>query len=50
MKHLYVMPIAQDAPDKKPLSVVAGWETMEETLDKAFENKQIQPILRERHL
>ncbi|MCI9292234.1 MAG: dipicolinate synthase subunit B [Erysipelotrichaceae bacterium] len=50
MKHLYVMPIAQDAPDKKPLSVVAVWETMEETLDKAFENKQIQPILRERHL
>ena len=31
MKHLYVMPIAQDAPDKKPLRVVAVWDTMEET-------------------
>lgn len=50
MKHLYVMPLAQDAPNKKPLSVVAVWETMEETLDKAFDNEQIQPILRERHL
>lgn len=47
MKHLYVIPIAQDAPNKKPYSVVALWDLMEEALEKALYDEQIQPILRE---
>lgn len=47
MKYVYVVPIAQDAPDKKAMSVVACWEYMEETLEKALQNEQLQPILRE---
>ena len=44
-KHIYAIPFAQDAPFKKPYSIVAKWELLEETLDKAYENEQIQPIL-----
>lgn len=49
MKYLYVLPIAQDAPKKKAWSVVAVWECLEETLEYALNNQQIQPILRERN-
>lgn len=48
MKYMYLLPIAQDAPTKKAMSVVACWEYMEETLEKALSNEQLQPILRER--
>lgn len=50
MKYIYVIPFAQDAPFQKPWSVVALWDQCEETIAKALENKQIQPILRERKL
>lgn len=49
MKYVYVMPIAQDAPHKKAMSVVARWELMEETIEAALEDTQLQPILREYH-
>lgn len=48
MKHLYLIPIAQDAPYKKPMSVVAIWELMEDSIAHAFRDEQIQPVLRER--
>lgn len=47
MKYLFMLPIAQDAPNKKAWSLVALWDTIEESLALALENKQIQPILRE---
>lgn len=47
LKYIYVVPIAQDAPMKKAMSVVAQWELMEDTLEKALHNQQLQPILRE---
>lgn len=47
MKYVYLLPIAQDAPEKKAMSVVACWECMEETLELALTDQQIQPILRE---
>lgn len=47
LKYIYVVPIAQDAPMKKAMSVVARWELMEATLEKALHNQQLQPILRE---
>jgi len=47
MKYLYVVPFAQDAPFQKAMSVVALWDCMEETIEKALQNEQIQPILRE---
>lgn len=50
MKYLYVVPFSQDAPFKKAMSVVAHWDLMEETLEKALENQQLQPILRESHV
>lgn len=46
-KHVYMLPIAQDAPYKKELSIVADWSLLEETIAYALENKQLQPILRE---
>lgn len=48
MKYIYLMPVAQDAPIKKPMSVVALWECMDETIEQALDNQQVQPILRER--
>lgn len=47
LKYIYVVPIAQDAPMKKAMSVVARWELIEATLEKALYNQQLQPILRE---
>lgn len=50
MKHLYMVPVAQDAPYKKAYSIVARWELLEETMEQAFADMQIQPILRESSL
>lgn len=47
MKYVYLLPIAQDAPMQKPMSVVACWEVLEDTIEQALENHQIQPILME---
>lgn len=46
LKYIYVLPLAQDAPFQKALSMVACWEEMIPTLEKAFENEQLQPIIR----
>lgn len=48
MKYIYVIPFAQDAPFQKALSVVALWEECENTIEKALQDEQLQPILRER--
>jgi len=44
-KNIYFIPFKQDAPDKKPKSLVANWDRTEETILKAMEGKQAQPVL-----
>ncbi len=44
-KQFYAIPFRQDAPFQKERSVVAKWELLEESLDQALINKQLQPLL-----
>lgn len=44
-KHYYFVPFGQDNSTEKPNSLVADIDLLPETLAKALENKQIQPIL-----
>ena len=44
-KHYYFVPFYQDAPDTKPRSLASDYELLEETILKAAEGRQIQPIL-----
>lgn len=43
-KNIYFVPLKQDDPQKKPLSLVANFDLIPETLEKALSKKQIQPI------
>lgn len=43
-RHVYFVPFTQDDPGKKPRSVVCNFSLLEETIDNAMQNKQIQPI------
>lgn len=44
MNHYYFVPLKQDDPVKKPRSVVAEMERLEETVAEAANGRQIQPI------
>jgi dipicolinate synthase subunit B len=44
-KNVYFVPMSQDDPVKKPNSLVALFEKLEDTIKLALQNKQIQPIL-----
>ncbi|MBS4883767.1 dipicolinate synthase subunit B [Amedibacillus dolichus] len=44
-KQFFAIPFRQDAPFQKERSVVAKWELLEESLDQALINKQLQPLL-----
>lgn len=44
-RHYYFVPFRQDAPQKKPRSVVADFSLLGETVRLALEGKQLQPIL-----
>ena len=44
-KHYFFVPMRQDAPQKKPRSVVAEFSLIGETVRLALEGKQLQPIL-----
>ena len=44
-KHYYFVPFGQDAPEKKPTSMVADFARIPDTLVLALEGKQIQPII-----
>lgn len=44
-KHFYFIPMKQDDPKKKPLSLVCNFEKTEEAADLALLHQQIQPIL-----
>ena len=45
-KNVYFVPISQDNPIKKPNSLVAHFDLLEESINQALKNKQIQPIFR----
>lgn len=45
MKNVYFVPFGQDNPHNKPNSLIAKFEYIEETIDKALQGKQIQPVL-----
>lgn len=41
----YFVPFGQDAPEKKPASMVAHFESLKKTIEEALENRQIQPLI-----
>lgn len=47
-KNIYFVPFGQDAPDKKPNSLVARMDLLVETCLAAMEGRQLQPLLIER--
>ncbi|MCF6093177.1 dipicolinate synthase subunit B [Microaerobacter geothermalis] len=47
-KHIYFVPFGQDAPNKKPNSLVSRMELIKETCEKALEGKQLQPVIVEK--
>jgi len=47
-KNIYFVPFGQDAPDKKPNSLVARMELLLETCEASLEGRQFQPLLIER--
>jgi dipicolinate synthase subunit B len=44
-RHYYFVPFRQDAPQKKPRSLVADFSRIGETVRLALEGKQLQPML-----
>lgn len=44
-RNYYFVPMGQDAPDKKPSSMVAHFEKLPETIAEALEERQIQPLI-----
>lgn len=48
VQNIYFIPFAQDDPIQKPNSCVAKWDLLVQSAEKALENRQIQPILREK--
>lgn len=48
-KNIYFVPFGQDAPDKKPNSLVARMELILETCEAALDGKQLQPMIVEKY-
>lgn len=44
-KNIFFVPFKQDNPEKKPKSLMANWEQVEQTLILAHKKEQIQPVL-----
>ena len=44
-KNLYFVPFGQDDPDNKPTSLVADFARIPQTIQAAFEGRQLQPVL-----
>jgi dipicolinate synthase subunit B len=49
-KNIYFIPFGQDAPEKKPNSMVARMDSLVDTVLAAMEGKQLQPVIIERFL
>ncbi|CAG9619660.1 dipicolinate synthase subunit B [Sutcliffiella rhizosphaerae] len=48
-KNIYFIPYGQDAPEKKPNSMVARMNMLVPTVLHALEHKQVQPVIVERY-
>ncbi|SMO54202.1 dipicolinate synthase subunit B [Melghirimyces algeriensis] len=48
-QNVYFVPFGQDSPEKKPNSLVARMELIPETIDRAMNNEQIQPMIVEKY-
>lgn len=48
-KNIYFVPYGQDAPDKKPNSLVARNELIMETCEAALQGRQLQPLIIEKY-
>lgn len=48
-KDIYFIPFGQDAPEKKPNSMVARMDSLLETVLAALEGKQFQPVVIEKY-
>ncbi len=44
-KNYYFVPFGQDDPEKKPTSMVAVFQKIPETLEKAMVGQQVQPVI-----
>ena len=44
-KHIYFVPFGQDAPTKKPNSMIARLEYMIPAIEAALKGKQLQPVI-----
>ncbi|MBM7586885.1 dipicolinate synthase subunit B [Bacillus pakistanensis] len=49
-KDIYFIPFGQDDPEKKPKSMVARMNMLQETVEAAMEGIQLQPVVVERFL
>ncbi|HEU5138854.1 MAG TPA: dipicolinate synthase subunit B [Bacillales bacterium] len=47
-KYIFFVPFGQDAPDKKPNSLVARMDALQDTVESALDGNQLQPVLIER--
>lgn len=45
-KHIYFVPFGQDAPDKKPNSMIAHMDLLLPAAKAALDGKQLQPVIR----
>ena len=45
-KHIFFVPFGQDAPDKKPNSMIAHLDLLIPSIKEALQGKQIQPVIR----
>ena len=45
-KHIYFVPFGQDAPDKKPNSMIAHMDVLLPAAKAALDGKQLQPVIR----
>ena len=45
-KHIFFVPFGQDAPDKKPNSMIAHLDLLIPAIKEALHGKQIQPVIR----
>ena len=45
-KNIYFVPFAQDAPHKKNTSIIADFDQLYDTVKKALNGEQIQPIIK----
>ena len=49
-KNVYLVPLRQDDPVKKPVSLVAEFEMLPHTIESALEGKQLQPVFLPPHI